>query len=511
MSTDLEQLIFGGESETLELKRSTGELREAMRTLCAFANGVGGRVVFGVTPSGQVVGQQVSEQTLHEIAAWRERFEPPIGVTVGRLDAGNGREVLTLSVSGGTDSVPCTYDGRAYERVSNTTRRMPRERYEALLLDRAHSRRRWENQVADEYAVKDIDREAVVRIVDAARSTGRLVGPVGRSLPNLLDRLGVRRNGHLLRAAVVLFGRTFLPDYPQCELRMARFRGVDKTEFLDQRHVRGPAFELLEEAELFCQRHFPLPGQIEPGKLQRVDRPLVPPDAMREILVNAIVHRDYSLAGGAVSLAIFDDRVEVWSAGALPAGITAESLAAEHLSVQRNPIVAEVFYRAGLIEKWGRGTNRVIEMCRESRIPAPLFREVTGALVVTFRVAVGQRQPGSSDVETRAEAQVEAQEAQVEAQEAQVEAQETRVELAQWQRDLLHACLGDEKSGRDLLGAAGYASRTGNFKKGLQRLVDIGLLELTIPDKPNSSKQRYRITSLGLAWLYASRSEGGNK
>ena len=81
----------------------------------------------------------------------------------------------------------------------------------------------------------------------------------------------------LLRAAVVLFGKTFLPDYPQCELSMARFRGVDKTEFLDQRHVRGPAFKLLEEAELFCQRHFPLPGRIEPGRLQRVDRPLIPP------------------------------------------------------------------------------------------------------------------------------------------------------------------------------------------------------------------------------------------
>jgi ATP-dependent DNA helicase RecG len=125
-------------------------------------------------------------------------------------------------------------------------------------------------------------------------------------------------------AAVVFFGKTFMPDYPQCELRMARFRGLDKTEFLDQRQIRGPAFKLLEEAELFCQRHFPLPGRIEPGKLQRVDRPLIPPGAMREILVNAFIHRDYTIAGGAVSLAIFDDRVEIWSAGRYPTGITAE-------------------------------------------------------------------------------------------------------------------------------------------------------------------------------------------
>jgi ATP-dependent DNA helicase RecG len=207
------------------------------------------------------------------------------------------------------------------------------------------------NQEADEITIKDLDRTEVLRITEAARSVGRLVGPVGRNLPDLLDRLGVRHKGKILRAAVVLFGKTFLPDYPQCELRIARFRGADKTEFLDQRNLRGPAFKLLEEAELFCQRHFPLPGRIEPGRLQRVDRPLIPPDAMREIVVNALIHRDYSIAGGAVSLAIFDDRVEVRSAGKFPNGLTPESLKHAHLSVQRNPIIAEVFHRTGLIEK----------------------------------------------------------------------------------------------------------------------------------------------------------------
>lgn len=136
------------------------------------------------------------------------------------------------------------------------------------------------------------------------------------------------------------------------------------------------------------RRCFPLPGRIEPGRLQRVDRPLIPPDVMREILVNALIHRDYTVAGGAVSLAIFDDRVEVWSAGRFPRGITPESLNEAHLSVQRNPIIAEVFYRAGLIEKWGRGTNRVAEMCRAANVAPPEFAEITGAAVVTFRVPV---------------------------------------------------------------------------------------------------------------------------
>jgi ATP-dependent DNA helicase RecG len=480
---DIENLAGQGESETLEFKRSTGELREAMQTLCAFANGSGGIVLIGVRSDGKIVGQQVTEQTLHDIAAARDRFEPPIDVAIDRIEVANDREVLVPVVAGTSDSVPCAYDGRAFARIGNTTRRMAQERFEALLLDRAHSRRRWENQVADEITTKDIDREEVSRIIEAARSTGRLVGPVGRSLPDLLDRLGVRHKGRLLRAAVVLFGKTFMPDYPQCELRMARFRGSDKTEFLDQRHIRGPAFKLLEEAELFCQRHFPLPGRIEPGRLQRVDRPLIPPDAMREILVNALIHRDYSIAGGAVSLAIFDERVEVWSAGRFPAGITPESLTRAHPSVQRNPIIAEVFHRAGLIEKWGRGTNRVAEMCRATGIAPPEFAEISGAAVVVFR----------ADVLASAGAY------------PQVAPQVTQ-HVAPHVAAILKAA-ATPSSAVELQRAAGLKDRVHFLREYLQPLLEKGWLERTIPDKPRSRSQGYKTTEPGRKAAYGLGSE----
>lgn len=172
MISPLTKLIAKGESATLELKRSTGELREAPRTLCAFANGKGGRVIIGVKPSGELVGQQVSEQTFHEIAAQRDRFEPPIELEVEAVEVAPGRSALVLTVAGARDSVPFTFDGRAFERVGNTTRKMPQERYEALLFERGHSRRRWENQEADELTLKDIDRDEVFRIVAIIRHNG---------------------------------------------------------------------------------------------------------------------------------------------------------------------------------------------------------------------------------------------------------------------------------------------------------------------------------------------------
>lgn len=496
---NLRRLLKQREGPTLEFKRSTGELREGLQTVCAFLNGTGGQVLFGVRPDGQADGQQVSDQTLREIAEAAERFEPPAGLSVQRAKVKSGREVVVLAVDRPVDSGPFTYEGRPYERVSATTRRMPQARYEKLLLDRAHGTRRWENAPAEGVELRHLDRDEVYRIVEAARSTGRLVGPIGSRVADVLDRLAVRRDGQILQAAVVLFGKTFLPDYPQCELRMARFRGLDKTEFLDQRQVRGPAFKLLEEAELFCQRHFPLPGKIVPGKLQRVDIPLIPPDAMREILVNALIHRDYSIAGGAVFLAIYDDRVEVASTGTFPTGIRPEMLSREHPSVLRNPIIAEVFFRAGLIEKWGRGTNRVIAMCRAAGVRPPEFAESAGAATVTFRVPVGQTvKPHETPHEApREEAHEEAHEAHVKA----------HVRLAASEAALLAACSQEPRGTRDLLESLGYADRTGNFKRGLKRLMALGFLKMVVPDRPRSRLQRYMTTETGRRALQGAKKD----
>jgi ATP-dependent DNA helicase RecG len=113
--------------------------------------------------------------------------------------------------------------------------------------------------------------------------------------------------------------------------------------------------KLLEEASIFCSRHLPLSGRIVPGRLRRVDTPLIPPDALREILINALIHRDYTIYGANVAVALFDDRVEIWSPGCLPRGLTPQDLSRDHASVRRNPIIADVFFRAGLIESGAAG------------------------------------------------------------------------------------------------------------------------------------------------------------
>ncbi|MCK4415227.1 MAG: putative DNA binding domain-containing protein [Candidatus Eisenbacteria sp.] len=381
----LQRIVADGESETVEFKKSTAQLSRAGETLCGFLNGRGGRVLIGVTPAGKIVGQHVSDKTQQEIAAMLQRFEPPAPVEtqVVKLLEGD-RKVIVLDARAIADSRPFTFGGRPYQRIGTTTSVMPQERYERLLLDRAHARRRWENQPAVDVQLEDLDHEEILRTVRLGIEAGRLPEATGTDVGEILDRLKLRSEGRLLDAAVVLFGKDPMPDYPQCHLRLARFKGIDKSEFLDNRQEHGHAFHLLEEGMAFLLRHLPIAGRFEPGRIERIDEPLFPVAALREALVNALCHRDYAITGGCVSAAIFDDRLEIWSDGTLPFGLKVEDLKRPHRSLPRNPFITGVFYRRGLVEEWGRGTQMIVDLCVRAGHPDPEFVEQTGAVGVRF-------------------------------------------------------------------------------------------------------------------------------
>lgn len=161
----------------------------------------------------------------------------------------------------------------------------------------------------------------------------------------------------------------------------------------------------MQHAERFLDEHVPVAGHFIEGRMRRVDTPLYPPLAVREALVNALVHRDYSIDGGAVSVALFDDRLEIWSTGTLPTGLTPEKLKGAHESIPRNRLIADVFYRRGLIEKWGRGTNKILDEAKKLGCPEPEFEEIAGAFVVRFRPRSAARAPASpTELGARAEA-----------------------------------------------------------------------------------------------------------
>lgn len=378
-----------GEGPALEFKRSTGEIKEGMQTLCAFLNGSGGMVLFGVRPDGEAEGQDVSDQTLRDIAQAADRFEPPAHVSIHRLKVKADREVVAVTVEGGRDVRPFAYEGRAYERVGSTTRRMPQAKYERLLVERGHAKRRWENLPADGLALKDLDRKEIQRTRELAIQQNRISPDTGRDIGEILDRLGLRVAGVLTEAAQVLYGTRFLPDYPQCLLKMGRFRGAEITgEIVDNRQEHMNAFAMVREGMAFLERTMPLGARFPEGKIFREDRFPVPLDALREILLNAVMHRDYSHYSGYVAIVVFDDRIEIRSYGRLPNGVTVKQLSGRHDSKPTNPLIAGAFHRTGAVEVWGRGTNRVIAACEKHGAARPIFEERQGFVIVTFKASI---------------------------------------------------------------------------------------------------------------------------
>ena len=193
-----------------------------------------------------------------------------------------------------------------------------------------------------------------------------------------------------MRAAVVLFARSerLLPEYPQCRLRLARFRGVDRSEFIDGREFHGNAFDLLDRAQKFLLDHLPVAGRVLPGSFERRDEPLLPPEALREALANAFCHRDYSIGGGSVAVAMYDDRVEVTSSGGLHFALTVDDLFRPHESLPWNPLIARVFYLRGVVEQWGRGIERMVELMAAAGLARPEIEAAGGAVTVRFRPLV---------------------------------------------------------------------------------------------------------------------------
>ena len=375
-----------GESETQEFKETTGQRREAAKAVCAMLNHRGGRVLFGVRPDRVVAGQIVGADTLEDIAQELQRVDPPAFPSIDAVGIGGGRAVIVVTVPSGSGR-PYSYQGQAYRRVGATSLRLSRDEYNEMLLERVHADRRWENEEATGWAVADLDHDQIAETVAEAVRRGRLDEPGTREPELLLRGLHLLRGGRLLRAAVVLFGRSeeMAATYPQCLLRVARFRGTSRTEFLDSRQFHGHAFDLLRMGQRFLVESLPIAGRVLPGLFERVDDPLYPPEALREALGNAICHRDYSMGGGSIGIGIYDDRLEVTSTGSLRFGLTPEMLFDPHESRPWNPLIAGVFYRRGVIENWGRGTLRMAELAERAGLPRPEIEDSGGAVTVRFR------------------------------------------------------------------------------------------------------------------------------
>jgi len=384
----LKKIIQLGESEQVEFKKSTAQLSAAFETVCAFLNNQGGTVFIGVTDGGKIVGQQVADTTRQDIAKEIRKIEPPAQsqIDVDYVPVEQGRDIIVMTVAA-SNHVPCVYDGRPFQRTQSTTTLMPQHRYEQLIVKRGHLNYSWEEVIAHEYSIKDLDHDEIYKTVADGIRENRIPAIAQReNAREILTRLNLIEGNALKRAAVVLYAKQESMRFVQCMIKMARFAGNDKLgNFIDNQQIYGNAFRLLAEADAFLKRHLPIASFFKSDQFKRIDQPALPVMAVREALINAICHRDYADRSTDIALAIYNNRLEIWNSGFLLDEMTIEDLKRKHNSVLRNKLIANVFYVRGMIEKWGSGTNKMIALCREDGIPEPEFGENTGGLEVVFR------------------------------------------------------------------------------------------------------------------------------
>jgi ATP-dependent DNA helicase RecG len=478
---DLSTLVARGESEHVEFKSSTGSLADGIKTVCAMLNSpLPGDVFFGVTDRGEIRGQDVTARTLEDVANELRRIDPPSLPTIETVPLESGRTVIVIAVSGGTGLY--RYHGRPYHRVGPTTSVMPSDLYDRRAVERLRHVRRWENEPAHEdITIADLDEEEIRRTLANAIGLGRLNAPADSSVESTLRGLELIRDGHLVNAAVALYGKSpwLQIYYPQLEVRMARFRGPNRlADFDDNRQEWGHAFETLRRAERFLREHVPIAGRVWPDRLIREDRPRYPPRATREALANAICHRDYIEGGGAVTVAVYDDHLEIANPGSLHFGLTPEDLTRPHRSHPWNPLIAGAFYRAGIIERWGIGTLNILQWCDENSSPHPTWELQPNTVVINFLPA--------RDFESGVESN----------KIGQVTGQVTGQVALRIFRFLNEPCRGSEI--QEFLGLRHRETFLNNY---LRPLIADGYIAMTVPDKPRSRLQRYRLTAKGKAWL----------
>jgi len=376
---NIKKIIERGESETLEFKKSTAQLEKALKSICAFLNHKGGVVYFGID-NGKVVGQEVSDNTMITISQKiRQRIKPEVTPEIRVLEI-ERKKIIEVKVKKGNNK-PYYLNGTAYKRVGTENPVIPPEELERVILEKR--KRYWDSEICERASLKDIDEEKGRWFLRKAKVERDLDVDENTPVEEALERLELLKNEKLTNAAVLLFGKNPQKFFLQAETRCARFKGTKPLEFVDMKVFQGSIIDQVEKSLSFVLEHIPMRIYIT-GKPEREEKYEYPPDAIREAIINAICHRDYEIQSN-VQIRIFDDRTEVWGCGPLPEPLTPEDLKKKHISILRNPLIGKCFFLIKFIEEWGTGTNRIIEECKKHGLPEPLFEEVTGSLVVTFR------------------------------------------------------------------------------------------------------------------------------
>jgi len=363
------------ENQNTEFKKIWKD--EYLRSICAFANAQGGRLYIGIDDNGRVLGIDNYIKLLDDLP---NKIRDILGVIPQINHKKEGvKNYLEIIIEPYNN--PISFRGHFYYRSGSTIQDLNGPALEKFLLNKKG--KKWDGVVVEQFSLNDLSSTAFdIFRKKAGRSKRIPKEDLSESNKKLLDLLGLTETGKLTRAAVLAFGKDPEKLITGAYVKIGFFR--THTDLLYQDEIHGSLFEQIEKTmDILLTKY--LRANIAYEGLTRTETYDYPEDALREAILNALIHKDYT-SGNPVQISVYFNMIWISNSGSLPQGWTVDNLITKHKSIPPNPDIAKAFFRAGYIETWGRGTVNIINYCKEAGLPEPDFRYSAGLTVLFKKV-----------------------------------------------------------------------------------------------------------------------------
>lgn len=360
------------EQQNIEYKSSWHD--DYLKWVCGFANAQGGIIFIGKDDNGQVLGVDDYKRLMDDIP---NKIRNAMGITV-EVNLQEENNLYFIEIITYPYSVPISLRGRYYYRSGSTKQELTGASLNEFLLRK--SGKTWDDVIEPRATYDDIDENTIKIFIQDAEKSGRLPESGELSIPQLLDKLRLSENGQLKRGAVILFGKEPSRFYPNLSVKIGRF-GKDDADLIFQENIEGNIITQVYAILEMLQYKF-LVRKVSFEGISRIETNEYPIPALREVILNALVHRNYM--GAATQIRVYDDKIVFWNEGALPQGLSLEGLLGFHASQPRNTLIADVCFKGGYIDSWGRGVLKIYNSCKEAGLPNPEIQEFQSGLLVTL-------------------------------------------------------------------------------------------------------------------------------
>ncbi len=362
------------ESQNIEYKSSWRD--EYLKWICGFANANGGSIFIGKDDDGKVVGVSDAKKLMEDIP---NKVKDTLGILVD-VNLHNTAEGEFIEIVVDSYPFPVNYKGQYHYRSGSTKQELKGAALDKFLLQKKG--KRWDSVPVPKVLVEDFKQESFDFFRKRAFKSQRIEEDILTDTNyQLIENLQLIENDFLKRASILLFHPNPEKFVTGAFIKIGFFKTDDDLKFQDEIH--GNLFEQIEKAiDLLFTKY--IKSEISYEGINRVEKYEYPKEAVREALLNAIAHKDYS-GGVPIQISVYDDKIIFWNEGQLPENWTIENLLTKHPSKPFNPDIANALFRSGYIESWGRGTLKMMNECSVAGIPQPIYFYDMSGFFVEFR------------------------------------------------------------------------------------------------------------------------------